>query len=193
MNKPPCSSMMSMNTPDMVCSGYLNTPAGTTLLLTLRDFLQSMEPQLKTLVSSSMKPWTSSWMPTQRYRAPYLASTTGILLTSDASVSLSTCSTPPVSQVKVLAVPVTCCAKYMSISWRNSLVLMAIAAASSILPQVLSGCLLRCLNRPVVESMTRAAAQVACSCRPKNFSMHTMLIRLLSLSTARSSMSVPGV
>ena len=184
---------MSMSTPGTACSGYLNTPAGTTLRKTQRDFLQSMEPQLKTLVSSSMKPWTSSWMPTQRYRAPYLASTTGILLTSDASVSLSTCSTPPVSQAKALAVPVTCWAKCTSTSWRNSLVLKASAAASSILPQALSGCWLRCLNLPVAAFMTRAVAQAACSFRPKNFSMHTMLIRLLSLSTARSSMSVRGV
>src|SRR5699024_3731211 len=193
MNKSPCSSMMSMSTPDMVCSGYLNTPAGTTLRKTLRDFLQSMETQLKTLVSSSTKPWISSWMPTQRWPVLCHASTTGILSTNDASVSLSTCSTPPVSQVKVLAVRVTCWATYLSISWRTSLVLKASAAASSILPQELSEYLLGCLNRLVVEFMTRAAAQAACSCRLRSSSMHTMLIRLLSLSADKSSMSVHGV
>src|SRR5699024_2178065 len=153
-------SVMSMSTPDMVCSGYLNLPAGTTLLLTLRDFLQSMEPQLKTLVSSLMKRWTSSWMPTQRYLAPCLVSIPGILSTSDALVSSSTCSIRPVSQVKVLAVPVTCWVRCTSISWRNSLVLKASAAASSILPQVSSGYSLRCSNPPAVEFMTRAVAQV---------------------------------
>src|SRR5699024_846864 len=172
MNKSPCSSMMSMNTPDMVCSGYLNTPAGTTLLLTQSNFLQSMEPQLKTLVSSSMKPWTSSWMQTQRYRAPYLASTNGILLTSDASVSFSPCPTPPSSQLKFLAVPVTCRANYISNSWSNPLVLKASATLSSILPQVLSGCSLTCMNRRVVEFMTLVPAEAPCSFTPKNFSIH---------------------